>query len=602
GHFTVKGQPDLETARRITHDEAYHKTKAAIMKPIAEFQEMLDARTEQEASQAFGRAQALFVVSQVILVGLVAATILLFELKKQQHEATALILAKYRGLFEHSRDALATLEPPSWAFTSANPATLEMFRANGQKGLFSRRLWEWSPEKQPDGRDSSEKAEEMIETAMRDGSHFFEWMHRRSDGEEFPADVLLARMREGEKVILQATVRDITDRKRTEEHLLRAQKMEAIGQLAGGVAHEIRNQLQVVLGYGEMLLRDSLFKEEGRAMLQEISKAARRSSTITGQLLAYSRRETLRPVVVSIRDCMAEIGKLLPHMIGEDIRMMIQSSTDECRATIEPHLFQQAILNLATNARDAMPKGGTLTIETGRVTLGPESRQIDPDLAEGPYVVVTISDTGSGMSKATLALVFDPFFTTKEVGKGTGLGLPMIQGFVKQSGGTVAIQSELGRGTTVRLYFSPAAAAMVPAAEPGRQPALTLRGVGETLLLVEDEPAVRAVTVELLRTAGYRVLTAADAEEALPLAERYDGTINLLVTDIVMPGMTGVALAEQLRDRYPDLGVLYITGYPREELTRRGVSESVAALNKPFTAESLLEHVRHTLDTRKTSP
>ncbi|MEI7837486.1 MAG: ATP-binding protein, partial [Planctomycetota bacterium] len=397
-----------------------------------------------------------------------------------------------------------------------------------------------------------------------------------------------------DRVECRVTVADITDRKRAEEQLRRAQKMEAIGQLAGGIAHEIRNQLQVILGYGEMLLRRSLVTAEGQAMLQEIFKAAERLSTVTGLLLAYGRKELLHPIVVSLRDCVAEIGKLLPHLVGEDIGVMIQSSTDECTVSVDPHLFQQAMLNLATNARDATPKGGTLTIETTCVTLGAESREIDPELAEGPYIVVSVSDTGSGMDEATLSRTLDPFFTTKGEGKGTGLGLPMVYGFVKQSGGAVAIQSEPGHGTTVRLYFSRVATA-IPAAEPDRQPAKAIHGGGETILLVEDESAVRAVAAELLREVGYRVLEAADANQALSLAGRYNGTIALLVTDIVMPGMNGVRLAEQLQGRYPDLGVLYISGYNRRELSRRGVTESVAAIDKPFTSESLLEHVRNVL-------
>jgi signal transduction histidine kinase/CheY-like chemotaxis protein len=404
----------------------------------------------------------------------------------------------------------------------------------------------------------------------------------------------------GDGLEARVTVGDITERKILEAKLHQSQKMEAVGQLAGGVAHEIRNQLQVVQGYSEMLLRRKLVTDEGRAMLEAVLKATEHSSMITGLLLAYGRKELLRPIVVPLRDCVAELGKILPHVLGEDNRVRILSGSDECRIKIDPHLFQQAMLNLTTNARDAMAKGGTLTLETARVTLGSESRQIDPELAEGQYVVVTVSDTGSGMDEATVAKAFEPFFTTKDVGKGTGLGLAMVYGFVKQSGGAVTMQSELGRGTTVRLYFPPAAATATLSVQPDRQPAKALHGGGETLLMVEDELAIRALAAELLREAGYRVLEAANPDEALLLGDRHEGVIDLLVTDIVMPGATGVALAEQLLTRYPGMGVLYITGYSRDELTRRGVSESVAALSKPFASELLLKKVRQALDNRKT--
>ncbi|MEI7836946.1 MAG: GAF domain-containing protein, partial [Planctomycetota bacterium] len=403
----------------------------------------------------------------------------------------------------------------------------------------------------------------------------------------------------GQPVRMCGTHLDITEHRRLRDQLAQSQKMESIGHLAGGVAHEIRNQLQVVQGYSEMLLRRKLVTDEGQAMLDAVLKATAHSSTITGLLLAYGRKELLRPIVVSLRDCVAELGKILPHMLGEDNRVMIQSGRDECRVKIDVRLFQQAMLNLATNARDAMAKGGTLTLETACVTLGEESRQIDPELAEGQYVVVTVSDTGSGMDEATVAKAFEPFFTTKAVGKGTGLGLAMVYGFVKQSGGAVAMQSEPGRGTTVRLYFPPAAGTQALSVQPDRQPAKALHGVGETILLVEDELAVRALAAELLREAGYRVLEAANPEEALLLADRHEGVFDLLVTDIVMPGATGVALAEQLLTRYPGMGVLYMTGYSREELTRRGVSESVVALSKPFASVLLLEHVRRALGARK---
>ncbi|MCY2931282.1 MAG: PAS domain S-box protein [Planctomycetota bacterium] len=393
-------------------------------------------------------------------------------------------------------------------------------------------------------------------------------------------------------VLLAGT--DVSERRRAEERYRQVQKMEAIGQLAGGVAHDFRNQLTVIKGYGEMLLRRSLTDGEGRAMIREILKAVERSTATTGQLLAFSRQETLRPKVQSLRDCVADIGSILPHLIGEDIRLMILSNHDACTANVDGHLFQQAILNLAANARDAMPKGGTLTIETGYKDLGGQACRIDPELAEGEYVVVTVSDTGSGMDEATRTRVFDPFFTTKDVGKGTGLGLAMVHGFAKQSGGTVDIQSQPGRGTTVRLYFPRAAAA--PAEGPAVRGPGASRNGGEIVLLVEDEPDVRAVAARLLRDAGYRVRQATGAEEARAMFEPAEGPADVLVTDIVMPGSSGVALAQEFRARRPGLGVLFISGYPGEELSKRGLDEATEILTKPFAGKALLEKVRQVLE------
>jgi len=443
-------------------------------------------------------------------------------------------------------------------------------------------------------------APERIAHLMERGTLSFETVHQAKDGSLVPTEVNSRRiMWDGQPAML-SMCRDLTERKILEAKLLQAQKMEAIGQLAGGVAHDFRNQLQVIMGFGQILLRRDLVKEDGRAMLDHILRVGERSATTTGRLLAYGRRETLHPVVQSVKACVAEAGKILPHMIGEEIRMIIRSGNEDDQSRFDSHLLQQAITNLATNARDAMPTGGAMIIETACVTLGEESRKIDPELAAGQYVVISVSDTGCGMDEATLAKALEPFFTTKEVGKGTGLGLAMVYGFVKQSGGAIDVQSEPDRGTTVRLYFP----RIISGSAEGvvRQDARPLRGGNETVLVVEDEASVLWVAAQLLRDGGYHVLESASAEEAQSLVERHEGAVDLLVSDIVMPGMNGVALAGQLCSRYPGLAVLYISGYPGEELARRGVKDSADILLKPFTAESLLEHVRHALDTRKAAP
>ena len=352
-----------------------------------------------------------------------------------------------------------------------------------------------------------------------------------------------------------------------------------------------------------MLLRRSLVTEAGRGKVEEILKAAERSTTTTSQLLAFSRKESLHPETVDLAESVRDLASLLPQMIGEDIRLSIVPSPKPSCASIDPGLFQQAIMNLVVNARHAMPDGGELTIEADCVEVDQEALRGHPDAGAGPYAVIAVSDTGTGMGAETLTRIFDPFFTTKEVGVGTGMGLAMVYGFAAQSGGFIQVDSEPGKGSTFRLYFS-----LVPSVEAPTSPAPTpepgtLPGGTETLLVVEDEEAVRYFAVSALRECGYTVMEAGSATEALPLGEHYEGRIDLLVTDVVMPTMNGVELAKRLRSVRPGMSVLLISGYSQDMIDEKHLLEpGTELLVKPFEHTVLTRAVRRLLDRANPTP
>ncbi len=391
---------------------------------------------------------------------------------------------------------------------------------------------------------------------------------------------------------------DISGRKRLEAQYLQAQKMEAVGQLAGGVAHDFRNQLQVIKGFGAMLLRHGQVAEEGRDKMEDILAAADRSARLTGQLLAFSRREMLRPEIIDPAELIRDMKKSLPQMIGEDIRLSVDVGHDADRVEVDPGQFQQALINLAVNARDAMPQGGELVIATENVDLDAEFVAPYGAARAGKYVMVSVRDTGAGMDPEIRSHVFDPFFTTKEAGKGTGLGLSMVYGFAKQSDGIITCDSEPGKGATFKLYFP---AVDTPVAKPGfdEGAAAGIRNATGTILLVEDEDAVRRMLAAELAEAGYTVLQSGHPDAALAMLSEHQGHVDVLITDVVMPGMSGVALAEKVVALRPDVKVLYVSGHVGEELSRRGL-EAIrdSILLKPFSFVQLLDRVSKMLPHR----
>ncbi|HEY2901494.1 MAG TPA: PAS domain S-box protein [Polyangia bacterium] len=430
-----------------------------------------------------------------------------------------------------------------------------------------------------------------------------ETVRRRKDGTAVSVSISVAPIQDASGAVIGAskTARDLTAQRkaaealsRTEEQLRHAQKMEAVGRLAGGIAHDFNNILSVILSYSELLLGDLEPNNPTAADIGEIGKAARRAAELTQQLLAFSRQQIIEPKVIDLNDLVASMDKMLRRLLGEDIDLAFSPSSTAGRIRADPGNIHQVIMNLAVNARDAMPTGGQLTIETRNVDLDTDYARAHLGSLPGPHVMLAVSDTGTGMDRATQARIFEPFFTTKEAGKGTGLGLSTVFGIVKQCGGNVWVYSEPGRGTTFKVYL-PRVDALLDVALPSH-PAGSLRG-SETILLVEDQEQVRVVAEGILKRNGYRVIAAQTPGEALRFCERYPGAIALLLTDVVMPQMSGPELATRINATRPEIKVLCMSGYTDDSIIRHGVLDGdMAFLQKPFTPDSLSRKVREVLD------
>ena len=392
--------------------------------------------------------------------------------------------------------------------------------------------------------------------------------------------------------------KDIRERKQAEqerthleEQLRQAQKMEAVGRLAGGVAHDFNNILMVINGYAQLVLRRLSPRHPLRQNLNEIRKAGERAASLTGQLLAFSRRQILVPRILDLNKVVADTKEMLRRVIGEDVELVIRQGHKLAKVLADPDQIAEVLVNLAVNARDAMPGGGRLTIETGNVDLREAETGDLPGAAPGPYVMLAVSDTGVGMSKEVMEHMFEPFFTTRERGKGTGLGLSTVYGIVKQSGGYVRAQSEPGQGSAFRIYLP---CARVGSGKPAARSAKARLAKGrETVLVVEDELAVRQVVAATLRSCGYKVLEAGSGEEAMRRLRRHEGPLHLLLTDLVMPRMNGRKVADSVRTLYPEVKVVFMSGYTDDALLRHGVSDTQGSfLQKPFTMETLTQEVR----------
>jgi PAS domain S-box-containing protein len=454
------------------------------------------------------------------------------------------------------------------------------------------------------GATSQAVYEELWRTISAGGEWRGELRNRRKDGSEFWEEASISALRDAEGTVTHyiGVKEDITERKRAEEELrqtqqqlLQAQKMDSIGRLAGGIAHDFNNLLTAINGFSELALAGLPADSPVRRDLEQIRQAGERAASLTRQLLAFSRQQVLEPRVLDLNAVVSGLLTLLRRLVGGRIEIEARLADDPGRVFADPGQLEQVIVNLTINARDSMPDGGRLTIETGPASVDPAHPGGHPRVRGRPLVLLSVADTGVGMDEEVRRRAFEPFFTTKPSGEGTGLGLSTVFGIVTQSGGDVWIESRPGQGTTVKVCLPRIDAAPELAAEPDR-PAAHATGT-ETILLVEDEPAVRTLTANWLARCGYTVLEATSAEEALRLAERDDLSIDLLLTDVVMPQVDGPALAGRLRARRPGLRVVFMSGYPDAVLARSlAFSEVETFLQKPFSISGLAQSIREVLD------
>jgi len=508
--------------------------------------------------------------------------------RKRSEEAILRSESRYRslvqsavvGIFRATRD---------WRFLEVNPAVASMLGYASSAEFLEHRREELFV-------DPKAKSEVQINFLRRGRFESVETLWRRKDG-----SVITVRLsgrgvrdeREGTEVF-EVIAEDVTERKALEDQLRQAQKMEAVGKLAGGVAHDFNNLLTVITGYSQILMDQHAKNAQASHSIEQIFKAADRATSLTRQLLAFSRRQMLQPRLVSLNALVRNLEKMLRPLLGERIQIVIRSSSDLGGVRADPSQLGHILMNLAVNARDAMPRGGTLTVATANADLGDAFARTHPGATPGQYVVLSVSDTGTGMDEHTLTHLFEPFFTTKEPGKGTGLGLSMVYGFVKQSGGYITVDSKLGEGTIFQIYL-PRVDSVEEA--PAIEAIPLLRAVGSgTILLVEDEDAVRSLVETILTADGYKILVANSPVQAVDICGSFSGVIDVLLTDVIMPEMSGPELAEELLMVRPDLKVIYMSGYAGEHLDEEGVNaEGASLLQKPFTAAALEDKIRQTL-------
>jgi nitrogen-specific signal transduction histidine kinase/ActR/RegA family two-component response regulator len=403
----------------------------------------------------------------------------------------------------------------------------------------------------------------------------------------------------GRVVLLELFAENVTERRALERQLRTAQKMEAVGRLSGGIAHDFNNLLGVIIGYSQVLKRSLKPENPLYEHAEEIEKASQRAVSLTRQLLAFSRQQVLEPVILNLNTLVSDMEKMLPRLIGEDIALTLALDPALAQVKADPSQVEQVIMNLAVNARDAMPDGGKLIIQTANVDLDTAYTHQHPGSRVGSYVMLRVTDTGTGIEPEIQAQIFEPFFTTKERDKGTGLGLATVYGVVKQSGGYIAVDSEKGKGASFSVYLPLVEHAVTSPDLSDELPARSARG-SETILLVEDEESLRKLADMFLRDRGYHVLTAADGVQALQVARQHPGPIHLLLTDVVMPGINGRVLAERLAPSQPGMKVLYMSGYTDSFIAGHGVLEAGSHLqHKPFTEEALTRKVRELLDANR---
>jgi two-component system, cell cycle sensor histidine kinase and response regulator CckA len=498
-----------------------------------------------------------------------------------------------RLLFEHNPLPTWLHEIDSLKFLRVNEAAARLY-GYSQEEFESMSILQIRPSSE------REKARSFIKELTSNTEEHGIWLHQARDGRQFEVEIISHELLYAGKRVRLVVGQDISERRQLEGQLRQATKMEAVGRLAGGVAHDFNNMLMVIKGHTELLLNVLSPSDHITRKIQQIDRAADRAATLTRQLLAFSRMQVLQPQVINLNSVVEEMGKLLPRLIGEDIELIIRAHRNLGSIRADAGQMEQVIMNLAVNARDAMPNGGKLLIETCNSDLEPSYTSTHPLMQAGSYVQLSVSDNGTGMDAETQTHIFEPFFTTKEKGKGTGLGLATVYGIVKQSGGFIWVYSELGKGTTFKIYL-PSVDQKEEVSSLQRQAAEVPNGT-ETVLLTEDEQDVREIARQFLESGGYRVIEARDANDAIRIAAEKNGDIDLLVTDMVMPGLSGPELAQRLQREHPGLGVLFMSGYSEHAATEMANADpSVRLLTKPFSRAAILRAVRETLQNQTRS-
>jgi two-component system, cell cycle sensor histidine kinase and response regulator CckA len=518
------------------------------------------------------------------------------EERYQAEQAIRESEARYRLLVHTLPDAM-TVADLNLNITYAAPYAVKFYGFRNSKDLVGRNIMEWIH------RDHHAKARVAMQAAL--GGETIrneEFLLFKKDGSAFYGEMSASCMRNAQEQAIGflMLVRDVSDRKRTEEErqqlqaqLLQAQKMESIGRLAGGVAHDFNNMLSVILGYTELLQNQLPSHDPKLSDLMQIERAGRRAKEITQQLLAFSRKQIIEPTILNLNDVIASVQKGLIRLIGEDINLRFNPQTDLHKIKFDHAQLEQILINLAVNARDAMPQGGRLTIETANAHLDEAFSREHLGLLPGDYALLTVSDNGMGMDKVTLTHAFEPFFTTKAVGKGNGLGLAMVYGIVNQGGGFIEAHSEPEQGTIFKIYFPRIAEIEMPSTETREY--RVEPGTG-TVLVVEDDGLVRDMTVAMLEAVGYKVLSAATPKAALEYCKKCGTAMDLLITDVVMPELSGAELRDKILKLLPGIKVLFISGYAGDIIAHHGVlDEGINFIRKPFSMSDLATAVRNVM-------
>jgi two-component system, cell cycle sensor histidine kinase and response regulator CckA len=511
--------------------------------------------------------------------------------RRSAEDALLKSASMFRLLFSHNPLPTWVFDSETLRFLQVNDAAVRQYGYSTEEFLNKTVL---------DIRPKSEHAafRDYLRQTKSDQQYKAHWKHIHKDGKVIDAEIIAHQLEYAGRAVHLVVAQDVGERQQLEEQLRQAQKMEAVGRLAGGVAHDFNNLLMVIKGHTELLMNSLPPADNATRKIELIDRAADRAASLTRQLLAFSRMQVLQPRVMNLNSVVEELGKLIPRLIGEDVELVIRTTPDLGAIRADASQMEQVIMNLAVNARDAMPDGGRLLIETSNATLDRAYSTTRPIVQPGNYILLAVSDTGTGMSQETQERIFEPFFTTKEQGKGTGLGLSTVYGVVKQSGGFIWVYSELGKGTSFKIYL-PRIDQRVESTANTKSAEEAPRGT-ETVLLAEDEGDVRELAREFLEAAGYKVIEARHGQEALKLAADHASEIDLLVTDLVMPGMTGQQLAALLQQQHAGLGVIFMSGYSEHaatEAAQAGSSDRI--LTKPFNRSALLRAVRDVLGTAK---